>query len=241
MAKQTDLNGTTADIHRDLVDLCKKGDRVAQYRLYKLYSQAMYNICRRMVSDEQEAQDLLQESFIKAFNKLESYIEKNRERLDVETPDDELIWQHISSRLDARKKQTGWLWKAAAIFLIFLTVGSVTIYSVNQSVQQQQPGISLNDISKELADEEKAFRLMVYQKMDQVKASNINPGLSYELYKELHQIDLQYDSYFADMQELGDNPKVIRGLIRCYEQKLKILEKTIREIEKNEHYENNKK
>ncbi len=73
MAKQTDLNGATADIHRDLVELCKKGDRVAQYRLYKLYSQAMYNICLRMISDEQEAQDLLQESFIKAFSKLKSF------------------------------------------------------------------------------------------------------------------------------------------------------------------------
>ena len=73
MAKQTDLIGARADIHRDLVELCKKGDRVAQYRLYKLYSQAMYNICLRMISDEQEAQDLLQESFIKAFNKLKSF------------------------------------------------------------------------------------------------------------------------------------------------------------------------
>ena len=172
---------------------------------------------------------------------MESYIEQNRERLDVESPDDELVWQQISSHLDARKKQSGWLWKAAAIFLIFLSVGSMTIYSVNQSAQHQQPGISLNDISKELADEEKAVRMVVYQKMDQVKASNINASLSYELYKELHQIDIQYDSYFADMQEMGDNPKVIRGLIRCYEQKLKILEKTIREIEKNERHENKKK
>ncbi|MBN1199186.1 MAG: sigma-70 family RNA polymerase sigma factor [Bacteroidales bacterium] len=73
MTKQTELNRAATDIHRDLVGLCKKGDRVAQYRLYKLYSQAMYNICLRMVSDQDEAHDLLQESFIKAFSKLRSF------------------------------------------------------------------------------------------------------------------------------------------------------------------------
>jgi len=73
MAKQTDLNRAVTDIHRDLVDLCKKGDRVAQYRLYKQYSQAMYNICLRMVADQDEAHDLLQESFIKAFSKLNAF------------------------------------------------------------------------------------------------------------------------------------------------------------------------
>lgn len=73
MAKQTDLNRAVTDIHRDLVDLCKKGDRVAQYRLYKQYSQAMYNICLRMVADQDEAHDLLQKSFIKAFSKLNAF------------------------------------------------------------------------------------------------------------------------------------------------------------------------
>lgn len=73
MAKQTDLNRATSDIHRELVELCRKGDRVAQYRLYQFYSKAMYNICLRMVSDEGEAHDLLQESFIKAFSKLQAF------------------------------------------------------------------------------------------------------------------------------------------------------------------------
>lgn len=37
-----------------------------------MYAQAMYNICRRMMGDEEEARDLLQESFIDAFQKLPS-------------------------------------------------------------------------------------------------------------------------------------------------------------------------
>lgn len=42
----------------------------AQYRLYKLYSVAMYNICTRMVNDTAIAEDLLQEIFLKVFCEL---------------------------------------------------------------------------------------------------------------------------------------------------------------------------
>lgn len=45
--------------------------------LYGLYSKAMYNICRRMMGDEEEAKDLLQESFVDAFQKLPKLREVN--------------------------------------------------------------------------------------------------------------------------------------------------------------------
>ncbi len=61
------------DIHRDIVELSKAGNRKAQYQLYKLYSKAMFNICYRMLNNIEEAEDLLQEAFAEAFNKLESF------------------------------------------------------------------------------------------------------------------------------------------------------------------------
>jgi len=57
-------------IHVYLIKKCKEGDRQAQNELYKLYVDAMYNICMRMMGDEDEARDILQESFITAFTKL---------------------------------------------------------------------------------------------------------------------------------------------------------------------------
>ncbi len=64
-------------IHRDLIIGSQKGDPVAQERLYKLYAKAMYNICRRMMGDDEEAKDILQESFIDAFAKLPTLREVN--------------------------------------------------------------------------------------------------------------------------------------------------------------------
>ena len=58
------------DIHRDVIESCKKGDVRAQYQLYSLYNKAMYNICYRMTGLQEEAEDMLQESFSYAFSKL---------------------------------------------------------------------------------------------------------------------------------------------------------------------------
>jgi RNA polymerase sigma factor (sigma-70 family) len=54
-----------------LVRLCKKGDEKAQYRLYGLYSKAMYNIAVRMCGDNETAEDILQDSFVTAFSEIE--------------------------------------------------------------------------------------------------------------------------------------------------------------------------
>lgn len=56
--------------HRDIVEGCLAGNRVAQQKLYQLYSRAMYNICLRMLNNETDAEDLLQNSFVDVFTKL---------------------------------------------------------------------------------------------------------------------------------------------------------------------------
>lgn len=62
-----------ASTHREIVEACKKGDRQAQFELYRLYGKAMYNVCLRMVKNETDAEDLLQNSFVDIFTKLDSF------------------------------------------------------------------------------------------------------------------------------------------------------------------------
>jgi RNA polymerase sigma factor (sigma-70 family) len=56
-----------------LVEACKKGDSKAQYEIYKLYSKAMYNVCFRILGNEPESEDALQEAFVDAFMKINSF------------------------------------------------------------------------------------------------------------------------------------------------------------------------
>ena len=56
-----------ADTHRATVEGCQRGSRTAQFELYRLYSQAMYNTCLRMLRSEADAEDMLQRSFVDVF------------------------------------------------------------------------------------------------------------------------------------------------------------------------------
>ncbi len=56
-----------------LVDGCRKGDRKRQQQVYERYYGKMMGLCMRYARDHAEAQDLLQEGFIKVFTKIEKY------------------------------------------------------------------------------------------------------------------------------------------------------------------------
>lgn len=56
-----------------LVEQCRKGSAKAQYELYRLYAKAMYNTSLRIVGSREEAEDILQESFLDGFMKIDYY------------------------------------------------------------------------------------------------------------------------------------------------------------------------
>lgn len=64
---------STGDIHKNIIEACKNGDERQKYRLYQLYSKAMFNVCYRMTNNREEAEDMLQEAFTQAFLKLDSF------------------------------------------------------------------------------------------------------------------------------------------------------------------------
>lgn len=67
------MNEQAVNIHEELILRCRAGNQEAHYKLYKLYSRAMYNVGYRITGNEADAEDVLQESFISAFRNLENY------------------------------------------------------------------------------------------------------------------------------------------------------------------------
>ncbi len=59
--------------HKELVEKSKIGDRKAQYKLYELYVDAMFNVCIRIVKIKEDAEDLIQDCFVDAFKHLSSF------------------------------------------------------------------------------------------------------------------------------------------------------------------------
>lgn len=58
---------------QELVQGCLREERKCQEALYSRYSRRMYAVCLRYARHQLEAQDLLQEGFIKVFDKLHSF------------------------------------------------------------------------------------------------------------------------------------------------------------------------
>ena len=56
-----------------LIKRCKKSDSAAQMELYQNYYKAMYNTSFRILKDEFEAEDIMQEAFLTAFTKLDMF------------------------------------------------------------------------------------------------------------------------------------------------------------------------
>lgn len=55
---------------QNLFERCKKNEPRAQKELYDLFKSRLMGLCRRYTSCREEAEDVLQESFIKIFNKI---------------------------------------------------------------------------------------------------------------------------------------------------------------------------
>ena len=61
----------TSDTH--LIKGCMKGDRQSQNQLYQKYKANLFGVCLRYAGSREEAEDMLQEGFIKIFSDLYQY------------------------------------------------------------------------------------------------------------------------------------------------------------------------
>lgn len=57
----------------ELIKACMENDQLAQRKLYDQYKRAMFTICYRITGDYEQAQDVLQEGFVKVFRGLPSF------------------------------------------------------------------------------------------------------------------------------------------------------------------------
>jgi len=66
-------NGAAMDDDLALVQAAQRGDKHAFAQLVKKYEQRVYNLARKMVRDPQDAEDVLQETFISVYRHLNDF------------------------------------------------------------------------------------------------------------------------------------------------------------------------
>jgi hypothetical protein len=169
--------------------------------------------------------------------KIGKYLQKNRLKLDVETPDDNVIWRGIRKELHPQRQiPGGWFWKAAAIFLL----GVLTTYVVvRENPNEKVVVITLADISEDLGKREAALKFLVDKKWEEIHPLSAKETSQFQfLLDELNELDNVYKTYEQDLYKTGENEQIVRALLDYYEKKIKILNRLSLEIEKQKNYEN---
>jgi len=67
------MNRRTINNQAELLARCREGDRKAQFEVYQLYAKAMLNTSLRIIQQQAEAEDVLQEAFIAAFSTMDKW------------------------------------------------------------------------------------------------------------------------------------------------------------------------
>jgi RNA polymerase sigma factor (sigma-70 family) len=67
--------------NNELIEGCRKGKRKAQDQLYRLYAGRLFGVCLRYTRNRMEAEDMLQEGFIRIFRKFDTFREDNEHAL----------------------------------------------------------------------------------------------------------------------------------------------------------------
>ncbi len=172
----------------------------------------------------------------------EKYLEAQRSRLDVESPDDALIWEGINRGLQQRKKRRdGFFWKAAAV-LIFLASATYVLYNEMYRPRQNIYNISLSDIDPSYSQRVETYQAAINQKMQEVEELE-TPGTTdmKAYFEEMRQLDRMFREYQEDYRMLGRNERLIRAMLDYYDKKVRILDRMLMEIQKQKDNEKRKK
>ena len=67
------MGSEVKNIHEELISRCRDNDKSAQFEVYKIFFQQMYNTSLRILKNKAEAEDIMQDSFLDAFRKIKDY------------------------------------------------------------------------------------------------------------------------------------------------------------------------
>jgi RNA polymerase sigma-70 factor (ECF subfamily) len=67
------ISGDRGDNEQDLIHRVRRGDRGAEYALYRQYAERIHRLIYRLCGDEELTNDLTQDAFVRAFARLDHF------------------------------------------------------------------------------------------------------------------------------------------------------------------------
>lgn len=175
-------------------------------------------------------------------DEFEKYIVDNRAKLDTEEPDKDYLWEGIQVALLKKKyKRRVSVWQVAAVLFGIIAIGQLSYLFLNPAEAET------NRVVTDTMDDEGtngAFQALEanYQKevealQNQVQSKKINPSEYAVLFEELDYIEEVEGEFRSDIPLVNDKERLAEILVDTYEKKIKLLERLLEQIERDERRE----
>jgi len=173
-------------------------------------------------------------------NNFEQYLKDHRSDLDVDQPDEEMIWEGIKKDLGSnqKKKLSLYVFSRSIAAALVLLVAGYTMFFVFNNDQDEKPSLAAID-HKLAAKEQTYIELVGLKEKEAFRKNGIQDVIIIELCNELKIVEEIYIEALSDLRKNGYNEKTIHIIFDTYEKKIDILEKIIIINENEKRHENN--
>ena len=128
------------------------------------------------------------------------------------------------------------IWRKWAVAASVLFTISLAAYFLTQPKDSNVAFVEkLELIDPQLADYQKNLLATLNHQKNLIKSLNIAPTDYQDIFQQLEELESIIQQYQADSNQYGPNRKIIKALLKCAKQKIRLYEILLFEIDLNEH------
>ncbi|GEM_PF-5681034 len=164
------------------------------------------------------------------------YMNKQREALDADLPNEGMIWDGIESDMLVHRYQKRMrLWQAAAIVALLISASYIG-WDWNKDAQlaKQSTPASSEIAQGPIATVESSYQAQLATLQEELEARQADPVQLASYYEELKTIEETAQDFSKDLPITSNKQQLAMILVDTYEKKIRLLEKMLLEIDREE-------
>lgn len=165
-------------------------------------------------------------------NDIEEFVQKNLKSFDqVEQPDVDLYWEDLAKRKQIQENDKPSRRLGLTLFFGFLLCGSLFFQYHQDQSETQWMITNLEELDPELSKYQSMIQETLEEQHNILNAMNINRNDHRDVYESLDELDRITKKYKADFEEFGPQPRIIKALLKCAKQRVRLYELILFETE----------
>ena len=174
-------------------------------------------------------------------DKVEDYIKSNRDAFKhIEPLDTDLMWSEFENRRNEKKNKVIQLWNVKWTSIAASLALLISAYTCFHHFSSQSDSFVINDLEN-IDHSLVGYQESMLSSLETYDESLQNMGVEWNDYPDvlesLDQLERLAESYQRDLKKYGPQPKILKSILKCTKQKIRIYEILINQIELKRYHE----